>query len=98
MTALAEAELEYPDGHTSRAAYVTFPLCDPPAAAAPLHQVLIACLSECVRVWSESERRANALWQSASSACASRLNLTWAPSPYTAPLHQLGGLERAVST
>ena len=44
MTALAEAELEYPDGHTSRAAYVTFPLCDPPpaaaaAAAAPLQQV-----------------------------------------------------------
>ena len=31
-TALAEAELEYPEGHTSRSIYVAMPLLSPPGA------------------------------------------------------------------
>lgn len=31
-TALAEAELEYPEGHTSRSVYVAMPLLSPPGA------------------------------------------------------------------
>ena len=40
QTALAEAELEYPDGHTSRSIYVAFPVLNLPESAAALQPYL----------------------------------------------------------
>ena len=37
QTALAEAELEYPDGHTSKSIYVGFPVHEPSEAVKPYH-------------------------------------------------------------
>ena len=55
-TALAEAELEYPDGHTSPSVYVAFPAVELPAA---LREAL---KTEGITLPSDAEALGNALW------------------------------------
>ena len=55
-TALAEAELEYPDGHTSPSVYVAFPAVELPAALRD------ALKTEGITLPSDAEALGNALW------------------------------------
>ncbi len=70
-TALAEAELEYPEGHTSRSIYVAFPIANLAAAVQPVLESYLPQLS--VAIWTTTP------WTiPANLAVAVNSNLTYA--------------------